>query len=286
MLRRVQLAVILVVLTAGCGGVADSAGTGDRDAFDVEQTVRPSGPTAGDLPPGLSFDGIDDERALMSGHWDRVDGDAFSIATVVTATDENGTVVYTREQVFQSDPGVPRYYLRDNRSGQLPTGTPGVAGIPVDGPRRIEYWVNGSRSLERLERDGNATYQRDASPRVRTGHRLLASAVLSVGSESVEQRSLDGETHLLVEGTQPPAGSPFEADNFSSRVIVSEDGLIRLVELRGTVVVDGERIRITRRVVVYDVGETTPERPEWYDEAMNATSASANAAAADADFRL
>lgn len=89
-----------------------------------------------------------------------------------------------------------------------------------------------------------------------------------VGTErrgNVTYHVLTGETGHVERDERP------DARNYRLTVRVTDEGLVESMTLRFDTVRNGVNVTVVQRFRTFDVGSTTVERPDWYDEAVNAT---------------
>lgn len=128
--------------------------------------------------------------------------------------------------------------------------------------------------------DGNGTWTRTrlANGRTTTGKRLpgeldpygygedLLEAVLATDSYRVRDREagvLIRPRSLDVDGERLSSLSTDAPTNQQAEIFVDRDGLVRSLTLRYDTVYRTERVSVTIRHELVDVGTTTAERPDW-----------------------
>lgn len=239
--RLALLAVALVVLTAGCGGLVGDDGDGEGDDGERE------------LAPGLTESGVTDSHLLVNEHRSQLEDRAYRAELERTAVDD-GTVVGS-EQVSQAvapggSPARERAVLEDE------TGT-------------VEYdrWIEPETPLARHDESGAVDYDIDGRQSVDPSPPIpLEDAYEAVDSVAVEE---DSSERYVLEGVADTLGS-YELASFT--LVLAEDGYLEAYALEGTVPDDEESILATDRTTVeeefsLEPTDAGPEEPAWLEEA-------------------
>lgn len=244
--------------------------TVERPAWvaDAEETL------ANRLAPGLNEGGVTDPWKLADAHRAALNDTSYTVTTNLTAR-ENGTVLARSNSTVKVAAGGLPVVSRNEVGGERP----GAISLLGHG---FEVWVDENQSLYAMEEPNGTTYQRAAAesrPPVHPegrDHLYLLFVGLDTTVTGTETR--DGTTLYRVNSTGV-ADADVLADelrtetveNASLSALVTEDGLVReyRVEYAGTV--GNDTVRIERTTRFTGLGETTVERPPWYDEAVNAT---------------
>ncbi|USZ69854.1 hypothetical protein NGM10_15735 (plasmid) [Halorussus salilacus] len=302
------VALALLVATAGCSGFApqsgDDATTTETTATEEQTTAEESteaeettaeGTTAeettdedGDataLAPGLSEDGVEEPLALSNAHQERLGDESLTISNHRVERYANGTVRNESTRTTRTAANRTRYRLIENTT--LPNW---VTGANNEG----ELWANGTHVFSARERNGTMTYIRQLGPdsepteprELLVGDLTADDDLLTVFSAFENERveELDEENATAPERYRVTASDLAHADfladgtevrNATLDAVVETDGpesaFVREYTLRYETEIDGETVRVTERIRFSDVGETTVERPEWYDGAANET---------------
>ena len=284
MRQLAALAVALLLVTAGCNAfpsgdaatvetTADAAGTAVGDGT-TETTAETTAPDA-DLAPGLNESGVADPWKLADAHRGALNDTSYTVRTNLTARGNGTILAHTNSTVKVAAGGTPqrtRYEVGGERPGVI-----GAFG------RDVEAWSDENRTLYAMEGPNGTTYQRvsdDQRPSSGTpagrDHIYLLLSGFETTVTGTETR--DGTTLYRVNSTDV-AQPEILADelrtetvrNASLSALVTEDGLVREyhVEYAGTV--ENATVEVERTTRFTRLGETTVERPPWYDEAVNAT---------------
>lgn len=292
MFRPSVIVTALLVVLAGCNGVGDvfdGSATPDRDTYDVDDPLEPSLTTpasAGledDSPPGLTADGLEDSRLLWHAHRNRLDDRPYSTDVETVATGADGSTVFVREQRSRIDFGDDRHAIHEWTRGNLSVAyAPDLPSNPGSNPAilpdgdevKTEHWFGAEGPYLRLEAEnGSVTYLDGYEIPVLPGDWRLQAPLRSMQNATVDRREDRGGTYYVVSADGVRQGSGFVADEpFSLTLHVTPAGLIERYRLEGTVRVDGEDLRLVETGWVYGVGESSPERPDWYEDAVEAVS--------------
>lgn len=275
-MRRVVLAVALVAL-AGCSGLVPGP--------EPTPTATPAPvPTVESLPPGVGHTGLTDPGALAERHAAHLREAGFTLVTNRTVQDETGAL----RSAFRTELGVTEsrnYALNATARG------PDAPVFLGDPPASAQFWAKDGQYLQRRSA-GNRTEFGAFQPSVH----YLGAWRLWIGSVALDQRpSADARSTLEsfeteVEGRSSVRGQSrvhLVGQRLTSAAFVDEHasiqnvrrGELRAVVTRSGFVVaygvwytgtteDGETVRVSRIVRYLDVGNTTIERPSWYDEAV------------------
>lgn len=282
MARLALLLVLLIATTAGCNGLADGGtdvGDRDRGNFDVDEpldsSVSSEGSDAGDDRVPVTDGGRIDDSMVYDAHEAAIrdQGRSQSVHTAISVVDEGGEPVFETEQYMQYDDSAGRFSVHERVTGESPEPIDGrrlpdrAAGEPV----AFEFW-DGDRTLLRVAPENESVeYQEDPFVPFVPGDWRLRTAFSSVGPVDVDRFETEGRTYYELTADEPAPGSPFLGDEpFSFTAQIREDGLIKGYRMQGTIRDDGELLTVSEAVTVYDVGETSLERPDWYDEAIEA----------------
>ena len=278
------LVVCVVVVVAGCGGLA---ATDEPDANTVnpalEQTPTqsptptpspvptptptPTLPEA--LPPALGTETVDPGR-LAASHARNLGSQSRTVVRTITVRATNGTLL-GRSRVVLRDDGDPRggrLAVRRRVSGPRPA----AVGLST---RNVSYWGNDSLTVSRTEAaDGTVTYGFDRTPfppiaRSDTTGRAAVGFAFQVANVTEVSRAGTGAPVFLVEGSAA-ADETYGAYDVRLTATVTPSGVVRSFEVTYTRERGGRLRRVTRGFRVTDPGNTTVSRPSWYRQAVAA----------------
>lgn len=249
--------VVLVVCTAGCGGVVSDAGSPTPERLDA--------------PPGVEASGVTDPATLTSAHGSVLSNRSYTTTQTTTVTFDNGTVY--AEWVRNATVASRDHYLFDSeRRGP---------GTPVGYGSRVAFYADDETTQQLVVSwDGTRDVRRepvgfigqddpfDGLPRQRDLGRenIVYQLLASAETQTVESQPNNGCYRITVDGATPTT-LPFVADAgpANATVHVTPDGVVTDLVVSYTATVDGEPVRV-RRVVRYDeIGTATVDRPEWVE---------------------
>lgn len=275
---RTMTVLVCCVLLAGCGA---PLGGGDRAAD--TPTLTPVAPPTDDpatrlVAPGVTASGSVEAATLADSHVSTLSERSYRLRTVQTVYTSDGQL---RER-FLVDTTVrqpDRFLSRVETTGP---SAPVILGRP---PASASFWSNGTVYLRALSRDGETTYNeyerasQAASWRywARTApfggsggssRTFIADVFGSVQTTRVPDAGAASSIQLAGDRADGPLLGVAEPRNLTLEATVSEEGyLVRLV-LRFTGELEGESVRVSRRVVYSEVGTARIERPPWTGRAL------------------
>lgn len=263
------------VILAGCNGIM--FGGNETPAMTVTPapvpTDKPTPTPVPQLAPGLTGDGVSDPFELAEAHASALDNISYATRTNFTIRYLNGTVynqVTTREEYAANH---SRFYTMQN-------GT----SIDLYGSKNFQQqiWSNGKRVLVAQMNNTSTSYR---VLRTSGGEPIPPQSVYSSRKEriatlfsSIElhvagQITRDGMILHQVEAINVTNPATFEDDwqnprNIMFQALVSSQGLVREYRLNYTATLNNSTVRIHRYVHNTGFGNTTVERPTWYDTAI------------------
>jgi len=281
------LAVLLLVVTAGCNGLAgtetDTPTT--RDPYGVpETTSAATTERAPSLLPGVTERGVRDPRTLARAHGREVRASSFVLTSNRTIRYSNGTL-YSMLSLRVAVDETRTYLATVSTDGP---GAPVFLGAP---PASAEFWSNGTLYARAYGVGNETTYNTFEPPNAfvatwrywvstvpyggqdGTATDYLAALFSSVRTRVADRRTENGTTVYRLVGTGP-ASEQFVDDVRNPRSVnlsatVDERGIVRRLELTYAGDVDGTTVRVTRRLRYGRIGNTTVDRPSWVDLATN-----------------
>lgn len=270
---RVAAITVLVVL-AGCSGLAFGPDAGG-------ETVSPAPvPTDDGLPPGVDRSGAVDAPVLAAAHGTALEDASYTLTTNRTVRLANGSL--------QSALGVElQLSAARNYHANVTVAGPEAPVVIGEPPTRAEYWSDDEVYLRRQAIDNRTVYSRyDSETYVGTWRFWLGSVALDIDPETdlyatlrsfetrVADRS-DRRVHLVgtVARSQEFVDDQSDVErveNATLHAFLTHGGLVTSYHVTYDAVRDdGETVRVRRSVRFHAVGNTTIDRPAWYDEAMN-----------------
>jgi hypothetical protein len=299
--RVIPVALLVVaVALAGCGATFGSPGM-DTTPADTETRSTTATPTVTEtptvsatpttaptsdgisLPPGVTGEGVDDPLALTNAHATVLSDSSFAVAMNTTERYENGTL-RSREVITATfGESGDRYAVDYAVSGSLPSLMDASTG-------RLSAWADGEQVYQRLVVNGSASYQRlhDANGDARDPQDYLLAdqieedrlyVLLSTFDGSVERVSRNGTTYYRLASenfsNSESVAATVDLDSIERAnltAVVDARGIVHEYRLEYAGSIDDRSVHGVHEVAYDDVGSATVERPDWVDEAENATS--------------
>lgn len=272
-----SIAVALLLVLAGCGGLAGPA--------DEQRTVNPNlggtpsatatpGPTD-DYPPGVSADGLD-ARELTNAHVAALEDRPNTVRVHTTVVAANGTTLVSRTAT-----------TRENGSRKsVSLVTDGAAPAFLGNVRDYAYWSDGTETLVRHERRNGSveheTLPGDSEPAIGftdTGRSVVEPTLLPREFQYVGTERRGNVTYhvLTAEADTIERDDRADARNYRLTVAVTPEGIVESMTTRYDTTRDDVEITHRQHFRVSDVDGTTVDRPAWADEVMGNVTDSATA---------
>jgi hypothetical protein len=276
-MRRSALPVLLAlaIVLAGCNGLA--LGGGETPAPTVTPAPVPTDePTPTPVPqlaPGLTGEGVVDAFALAEAHSSVLDNTSYTRYV-------NSTVRYVNGTVYNQFTSRAQYAANDSRFYTMQNGF----GVAVRGSGGLSRWSNGERVIVAETRNNSTSYtvRRNVNGEpippqelsFGTNEEQIASIFSSVETRIAGRMTRNGTTLYRVVATNVTNRGAFgnamwqSPRNITLRALISSQGFVREYRLNYTATLDNSTVRVHRRVRYTALGNTTVERPPWYDEAI------------------
>lgn len=258
-MTRLAVGAVAVVVLLGIAGCSTPL-VGERGPTETS-TVTPA-PLPGEsteseesrqYPPGIAPEGVTDAARLVDAHDAVLANTSHTVRLSSTREYANGSTQTRYDRVLRvAAPDRFHYVLSVQDAGR---------------ERRIERWRAGEEALAAVTADGETTYRRlDAPQRPTLVTRSELARVLEIAPSRLAGTETRNGTRLY-----RLAGGPADVSGLSNVSYVA------LVDPRGLLVSytvtyevsERDRTRSVRVTAAFDaVGETTVERPRWYDEAV------------------
>lgn len=267
--------VALAVILAGCNSLAlggDKTPTSTVTPADVP-TDEPTSTPVPQLAPGLTGKGVTDAFALAEAHTAVLDNTSYT-------RHNSGRTQYVNGTIFRQSTGRSQYTADDSWLYTIQNG------FDMNGNGSLSGWSNGERVIIARMSNNTTSYN---IPRNHDGE-PIPPRVLSFGTRgeriallfsTVETRvtnrtTRNGTTLYRVETINVTNQAAFEVGqnprNVTFWALISSQGVVREYRLHYTATLNNSTARIHRHVRYTDIGNTTVERPPWYDEAIENTS--------------
>lgn len=271
--------VVCLVLMAGCSGLSGGDETADREPYGVEEPVNASveEDEPEELLPGLTTEELANTHALREAHEEAIGNQSYTIeAETVYVTEEgNETVREVVEATTYVDPEAGIVHEIQSYTGADETG-----GFVDQQNQTIEQWI-GEEFLFRVEyENGTVEYMPTPVERVSVEERIeQLSLRLLDPLQTVEETTTTGAvestdgTYYVVEGQQNASneiGQSGGIQETEARTLIRDDGLIRQTVTEQTIGEGDERTVVEGTTEIIAIGETTVERPGWYEEGIEA----------------
>ncbi|TYL40672.1 hypothetical protein CV102_03665 [Natronococcus pandeyae] len=239
-----SIAVVLLVVTAGCGGfVGDDGGTETDESADDE------------LLPGLTESAVTDRHALLREHYTALEDEGYRIDWERTVSDASGTVLEfengSTEVAADRTPARERF-VREDENGSV----------------EVERWSDGETTIVRQNQFGSVTYVPGSRVPVEPTPPIpLGEAYDAVDSVAVEDGA---DERYVLEGTAEELGS-YESVSFT--LVLAADGYLAAYALEGELAKDDDAPFAADRAFVeeefaLEPTESEPEEPNWLEDGL------------------
>lgn len=224
-----------------------------------------------ELPPGLSEEGVTDPLALVSAHRQTLENTSYVVSTTTTYRRPNGTLLAQSATAIRVAPGAESYYATTTQTVENETRPLGVEHYD------IEVWANETRAVTaRHFADDDPTYRQtarsDAVMEPTSQWELLYAVFGSTETDVVGQLERDGTTLFRVVSTPATddlnATGPASELRYEFTALVDSQGVVHSVQMSQRTDIEDEPAIVSRTVHVTEIGNTTVERPEWFEQAM------------------
>lgn len=299
------LLVAAMLLLAGCnnlpsGGTAPPTTAGESPsgttigAIDkttsTDETTRTTQTTGeandtneseSQLAPGLTKSGVTDATLLADAHAAVLANTSYTAESQRLASNGTGNqnatvVVLSRTNTTTKVAHEPtRVFWRYDFSGN--------ASVTPAFPQDIEVWSGENETFEAVEGQNGTTYRESNGRGVsvasaRTGRDTLSVLFGSLNTSVTRTTTQNGTTLYRVNSTgvadNATLASLFgveSASNVSMTALVDSDGLVHEYHVEYDATSGNRTWHVSQTSRFTALGETTVERPPWYDEAVNAT---------------
>jgi hypothetical protein len=273
------VALTCLLALAGCSAVPGGGGPATETGTLTPAPVPGSGSSSEQLAPGLSSEGVTDPLALANAHGSRLQS-PYRFHSNWTVRYRNGSIHARADQ--------RTHVTADGFRARVTVA--GRPGFVTSGPRTTAtFWSNGSVLAEQIQRDDRTRYRYlDAGtynggagfytslrrPKPWRDHYALFTAL---ETRVVDEVEVDGSARYTVVGERLRDPATFGAatdvrrpGNVSLRAVVTEQGVVRSLQLtyEGTVPT-GKRVVVDRSIVYDRANVGGLERPPWFEAALN-----------------
>lgn len=271
-MRRV-LAMVVLLVVAGCGGAPRDGGTltpapiPDGGSGTATTTTTPTGgPLASAVGPAGP-----DPFALAEAHGDALAGRSYTTVRTLSVVGANGTLRRVNTTARVAPGGAPVRLVKRAWSA------PGYAVTPA--ADSVAIWYDGAATVYRVG-EGNATYHT-------RGLASLASPLDDLDGEGRLVSTFAGfqrwngacdPSGCRLVGTDPRGTSSLELpllvrspSNATVRVRLTPEGRVERLRLTYEARADGRAVTVVRELRFVAVGRTDITRPDWVPTGGNRT---------------
>lgn len=225
--------------------------------------------------PGLSESGVTDPAALSSAHAKHLRNRSYAVVSNLTVRGLDGAVRARANTTKKIAHDPLRLTSWSDASGE---------------PRLVNFyqydmavWASENGTWYAIQRPNGTTYRKVAdelrpSFAARTSRDTLFVLFSALNTTLADTETRNATTLYRVNSTgvsDPDVlASQLRVDsvrNVSLSALVGGQGLVREYHIEYTATLGNNTTRVERTVRFAALGETTVERPQWYDEAKNAT---------------
>lgn len=280
--------IFVLLVTLGIGGVAPvssgalawgfastapASSAGSTPVVSPASAVASQQPTtaqenATDYPPGLSAEGVTDPLALADAHRDALRNASYTVTTTYTYQWPNGTIIGHGVTATRVAPEGSSYYsvtAQTHRNG---------SGALATEHLKFAVWANETTAvtLRRLD-DADPTYRtttRERAPYEPNRQWDLLYAAFGATNATVVDRFERGNRTLfrVVSSARPGPNSAYATGGrYGFAAVIDERGVVHTFQQSYRTSFDGRPAVVSRTVQVTRIGNTTVERPDWYDRA-------------------
>lgn len=277
--RTGAVALVCLLALAGCSAVTGGGTPGTETGTLTPAPVPDSDAASEQLAPGLSNEGVTDPLALANAHGSQLRR-PYRFHSNWTVRYRNGSVhARAVQRTLVTADGFRARVAVAGRPGFVTSGPPTTA----------TFWSNGTVLAERIQRDNRTRYRYLDAETYNGGAGFYTSLrrpkpwrdhyTLFTGLETrvVDEFETDGSTRYTVVGERLRDPATFSAatdvrrpGNVSLRAVVTEQGVVRSLQLsyEGTLPT-GRRVAVTRSIVYDRADAGGLDRPPWFEAALN-----------------
>lgn len=265
-LPRTSAILVVLVVLAGCQGIAPRGGETPTLTPVAVPTEVPTERPPRTLAPGVTESGVSDPSALAAAHAAALTDTSVTFHANYTERASDGTVLERTATTVRFGTGDRYHYVS-------------IDADRSEAVRRVERWSDGERVLERRSTRNGTAYR---VVRGADGEPLPPVVALPVGrAESggiervfravettvVGREVRNGTTHYRVVSTGMTTPNPTAVRNASLVALVDERGVVHRYRLAYTIDRgdDAGAVRVVGMVRFTALGTTTVERPAWAD---------------------
>lgn len=270
-MKRTLLVGLVVLGLVGAAIPASSTTAQPTAESPVALTSALAQENATEYPPGVSEDGIDEPIELVTAHRETLENTSYTISTATTYRRPNGTMFAQSYTATRVAPGAESFSVATTQTMRNATRPLGIQHYDV------EVWANETDALVARDfRDGNASYQRTSrasAPFEPNAQWELLYAALGSGNATLVGHAERNGTTLYKLVSTPSEESVTDELGYEFSALVDSEGVVHSFQMTQRSTIDDRPVIVSRSVHVTELGNTTVERPSWYEQAVeNGTS--------------
>lgn len=278
MSRLAVALVALLVVMAGCSGLSGGNSPPDREPYGVDEQVNtPVEEEPEELLPGLTTEGVTNVREIRETHSETIGNRTYTIEYrhEYVVEENNKTFRQWSNMTIYIDPEAETVRQVNHRQIEADSPTADEPNMTID------QWF-GEQQVTRTEFE-NGTVEYTPRRSARTGREQISRAEgplfspLGSDVETTVAGAVDAEdgTYYVINGSEHASGddTKYGQDNrtVDMQGFIREDGLVRQTAVEDELVTeDGRRTAITQTTEITAIDNTTVERPDWYEDALEA----------------
>jgi len=259
---RPAVALLVLLVLAGCSGVTGpSGGTETLTPAPVQTATTPT-PEASPLPPGVTGNGVVDIDRLVDAHQVAITGQSYTWEARERTTGRRGNPTGTNVRYVARVANESTYRYFTNHRIVWRSGRPRYLG------NYSEFATESLRYAYYTDTENNTQFSRTgpAPARVRVGG-IAVTAIeryLPARSATVAATRIDGRRYyeLRGRGIDTPV-APGGVANYTVRAQIRADGFVRSLNVSYRVAARDRSRSVSYGFTYTAVGTTTVERPAW-----------------------
>jgi len=274
---RPPVAVLVLVVLAGCSGITGPSGETATVTPAPVQTPAPPTPESNILPPGVNGDGVVDVARLVRAHQTVLTNQSYTWNARKHTSGRRGNPTGTDIEYVAHVANESTYRYWTNHRIVWRNGRPRYLG------NYSEFATSSARYVYFEDTENNTQYDRTspAPARVRVG-RMTLSAIeryLPATNSTVAVTRVDGQPYYEIHGTgiDTPV-APGGVTNYTVEALVRPDGLVYSISVRYRIAAADRSRRVEYEYAYSQIGTTTVDRPAWVDQQWDRHSTTAEPA--------
>lgn len=261
--------VVLSLCFAGCNGISFGSETPTETLTPAAvPTDEPTPTPVPQLAPGLTEGGVTNPFALAGAHTTALNDTSYVFHENTTVRYVNGTIADSSMIRTAFEATTNRFHIVQNETSSI-------------GSRNVSLWSNGEGILVAQTSNDTTSYNvlRNTENDARrflsfgTSDERIGRLFSAVETRVTDRERRNGTTLYRVEATDITNRGVFENEwqnprNITLVAYIGSQGLVREYHVTYAATLDGAPVRVERHVRYTAIGNTTVERPPWYDAAI------------------